>query len=582
VTKGQFASLPQGQRKNRVSEDGLSLTVWDEGGTKHMTLKFAAEAGSEELRKQWVACVASATGPAGSWRSIESARGGSSRSRVFLKWASDRGIDSLDSLTAKDWHGFVAWIRDTYSNTTSKTRNLRLVSVRTLLVQHVGLPNEVKEALAQRYCESQETVLPDHYTAAELQQIRSNATRALRVAWRRIEPNWALVQRDKGSVPAEQLARWKALQALLRAPHKRLRRDDGRALGLIDQYANVLMEEARSLLFLTTSEGLAAYGAIVAATGENSSTTARRRTPSTAASAGSKNVTILTSERNKHRRNGGKSLMAENVGVASPLGKLLQLVMDCTAPARRSAQINPEALLDNYPTAHQSSKESSSESLILFVRRSGPLVNSVSHVPRSLDWMPDGLHLDLKRLHRTYLTRVAQHPVDNRYLTWIEAYILKDPSRIQELEDLHRAAQQKALDSVRGLALRLLTEDEATAEGLDTTPSAKGTRCRDILHNPETGTYCLKSWLSCLGCKNAYVVTTNLPPLVALLDLLDSKRRDDDDRDRWRRKYLTPWQQLRAILGDVDPETVAEARAKVSPELRSLVWTTVLANGGQS
>jgi len=582
MTKGRFASLPDEQRKDRVSEDGLSLTVWDEGGTKHMTLKFVDEAGSEEIRKQWVACVASATGPAGSWRSIESARGGSSRSRVFLKWASDRGINSLDSLTANDWHDFVAWIRDTYSNTTSKTRNLRLVSIRTLLVQHVGLSNEVKKALSQRYCESQETVLPDHYTAAELQQIRSNATRALRVAWCRIEPNWALAQRQKESVPAEQLARWKALQALLRAPHKRMCRDDGRALGLIDQYANVLMEEARSLLFLTTNEGLAAYGAIIAATGENSSTTARRRTPNTAASAGSKNVTIFTSERNKRRRSGGKSLMAENVGVASPLGKLLQLVMDCTAPARRSAQINPEALLDNYPTAHQSSKESSSESLILFVRRSGTLVNSVSHVPRSLDWMPDGLHLDLKRLHRTYLTRVAQHPVDNRYLTWIDAYILKDPKIIQELEDLHRAAQQKALDSVRGLAVRLLTEDEATAQGLDISPSAKGTRCRDILHNPETGAYCSKSWLSCLGCKNAYVVTTNLPPLVALLDLLDSKRRDDDDRDRWRREFLTPWQQLRAILGDVDPETVAEARAKVSPELRSLVWTTVMVNGGQS
>lgn len=582
VAKGRFASLPEGQRKSRVSDDGLSLTVWDEGGTKHMTLGFADEAGSEELRKQWVACVASATGPAGSWRSIEGARGGSSRSRVFLKWASDRGITNLDSLTAEDWSDFVVWVRDTYRGTTSKTRNSRLCAVRVLLAQHDGLSYEVGQALTQRYSESQETVLPEHYTAGELQQIRSKATRALRIAWHRIEPNWELAQQRKESVPAADIPRWEALQALLRAPHKRLHRDAGRALGLLDQYSNVLMEEARSLLFLTTNEGLAAYGAIVAATGENSSTTARRRAPSTAASAGSENLTIFTSERNKPRRNGSKSLMAENVGVASPLGKLLQLIMDCTAPARRSAHINPEALLDNDPRAHQSSKESSSESLILFVRRSGTLVNSVSHVPKSLDWMPEGLHLDLKRLHRTYLTRVAQHSVDNRYLTWIDAYILKDPKKIQELEDVHRGAQQKALDAVRGLAVRLLTENEAAAEGLDTTPSAKGTRCQDILHNPETGTYCSKSWLSCLGCRNAYIVTSNLPPLIALLDLLDAKRRDDDDRERWRREYLTPWQQLRTILGDVDPETIAAAREKVSPELRSLVWTTVMVNGGQS
>ena len=275
-------------------------------------------------------------------------------------------------------------------------------------------------------------------------------------------------------------------------------------------------------------------------------------------------------------------MMAENVGVTSPLGKLLQLVMNCTSPARHSAQINPEALLDSYPHAHQYSKESSSESLILFMRRSGTLVNSVSHIPKSLDWMPAGLHLDLRRLHRTYLTRVAQHPVDNRYLTWIDAYILKDPNRIRELEDIHRAAQQKALGVARGLAVRLLTEEEAAAEGLDITTTAKGTRCRDILHNPETGTYCSNSWLSCLGCKNAYIVTNNLPPLIALIDLLDAKRRDDDDRERWRREYLTPWGQLKAVLEEVDPETIAAERAKVSPELRSQVWNTIVVNKGDS
>jgi hypothetical protein len=582
VTRGRFASLPDGQQKTRVSDDGLSVTIWDESGTKHMTLGFAGEAGSEEIRKQWVACIASANGPAGSWRSIESARASSSRSRVFLTWASEQGIDSLDCLTADNWCDFVSWVRDTYPDKASKTRNSRLLAVRALILRHGGLSYEVGQVLSQRYLETPEATLPDHYTVGELQQIRSNATRALRIAWRRIEPDWALAQRRKESVPTEQRPRWEALQALLRAPHKRLRREDGRALGLLDQYLNVRMEEARSLLFLTTNEGLAAYGAIVAATGENSSTTSRRRTPSTAASAGSESLTIFTSERDKRRRSGGKSLMAENVGVTSPLGKLLQLVMDCTAPARRSAHINPEALLDSHARAHQYSKESSSESLILFMRRSGALVNSVAHVPKTLDWMPSGLHLDLRRLHRTYLTRVAQHPVDNRYLTWIDAYILKDPNRIQELEDIHRAAQQKALDAVRGLAVRLLTEEEAAKEGLDTTPTAKGTRCQDILHNPETGTYCSKSWLSCLGCRNAYIVTSNLPPLIALLDLLDAKRRDDDDRERWRREYLTPWQQLRAILGDVDPETIAAARAKVSPDLRSQVWTTVIVNGGES
>lgn len=582
MTKGRFASLPDGQQKIRVSEDGLSVTIWDEDGTKHMTLGFADAAGSEEIRKEWVACIARANGPSGSWRSIESARGMSSTSRIFLRWASQRGINSLDSLAADDWFDFVSWVRDTYPDASATTRNHKLIAVRGVLLQHSELPLEVGQALSQRYLETPENTLPDHYTVSELQQIRSNATRALRSAWSRIEPNWALAQTRKESVPPEHHRRWEALHTLLRAPHKRLCTADGLDLGLLDQYYNVQMEQARSLLFLTTQEGLAAYAAIVGTTGENSSTTARRSAPSTAASAASESLTIFTSERDKRRRGSGKSLMAENVAATSPLGKILQLVMDCTAPARLSAHLNPEALTISHPRAHQSAKESSSESLILFTKRRGELANNVEKGPKSIAWMPAGLHLDLRRLHRTYLTRVAQQPVDNRHLTWIEAYILKDPQKIQELEDIHRAAQQKALDTVRSLAVRLLTEEEATAEGLDTTPTAKGTRCQDILHNPETGTYCSKSWLSCLGCKNAYIVTSNLPPLVALLDLLDTKQRDDDDRERWRRVYLTAWQQLNAILGGVEPETIAAARAKVSPELQSQVWNTVIVNGGES
>lgn len=582
MTKGRFASLPVGQQKNRVSEDGLSVTVWDEGGTKSMTLTFEAAAGSEELRKQWVACIAKASGPTGSWRSIESARSGSSRSRVFLKWASDQGIGNLDSLTADDWSSFVSWLRANYADIASKSRNSRLVAVRVLLAQHGGLSYEVGQALSERCMETQETTLADHYTATELQKIRSNASRTLRNAWARIEPNWALAQTPKELVSPEQRVRWEALHALLGSPHTRLHKDHGRALGLVDQYQNVRMEAARSLLFLTTEEGLAAYAAIVGTTGENSSTTARRRTPSTSASAGTEGVSILTSERVKPRRGSGRSLMAENVVESSPLGKILHLVMACTAPARFAAHTNPDALLDSHSKAHQSAKDSSSESLILFTRRSGSLVNNVTHVPKSLEWMPSGLHLDLKRLHRTYLTRVATQPVDNRQLTWIDAYILKDPQRLEELDDIHRGAQQKALDAVRGLSIRLLTEMEAEREGLDTTPSVKGTRCQDILHNPETGTYCSNSWLSCLGCRNAYIVMSNLAPLIALHDMLNAKRRDDDDRERWRREYLTPWQRLTAILSSVDPTTISDARANVTPELQSQVWEMVIVNRGES
>ena len=198
TNRGQFASLPDGQRKIRVSDDGLSVTIWDENGTRHMALSFAGAPGSEELRRQWVACVASASGPNGSWRAIESTRAPSSRSREFLEWLSERGIENLDSLTADDWFDFVSWVRETHKEVAPRARNARLVAVRSLLLRHGALSDELGQALSQRYLETEKKTLPDHYTVSELQQIRSCANRALRTAWRRIEPHWALVQTPAG------------------------------------------------------------------------------------------------------------------------------------------------------------------------------------------------------------------------------------------------------------------------------------------------------------------------------------------------------------------------------------------------
>ncbi|MBE5477980.1 hypothetical protein E3G68_005334 [Mycobacteroides abscessus] len=92
----------------------------------------------------------------------------------------------------------------------------------------------------------------------------------------------------------------------------------------------------------------------------------------------------------------------------------------------------------------------------------------------------------------------------------------------------------------------------------------------------------LKSTDRGLGCKNAYIVMSNLPPLIALLDLLNVKRRDDDDRERWRREYLIPWQRLTAILSSLEPETISGARERITPELQSQVWDTVIVNRGES
>ena len=580
--RGKYARLPESERDSRISDDGLSITVWDEPRTLSLQLSFADSAGTEQLRKEWVLCIYQLTSQSGPWRSLETTRACTSRSRFFLDWLSKRTITTLDDITPKVWDEFLHWVQQQFAEVSAKARNSRTLSVRRILSQHVGLTASMQQVLSQRYSETVADPKLDHYTISEFQNIRSKAVRNLREAWARIQPNWILAMTPHEEIAPEHYEEWLALNQLLRAPHQRLSRDNGRALGLLDRYLNVRMNEARLLLFLTTEEGISAYAAIIATTGENSSTTTRRKVPSDDASVGSDSATIYTSERYKPRRGAANSLMAENASIDSPLGALLQLIMNCTEPARFAARTNPDSLRGKHPRTNHGANGSSSESLILFSKVTGELGRSVTHIPKRLAWMVEGLELDLSKLHRTYQTRVAQHPTDNHLQTWIDAYLMRDPERLQQLEDTHRTAQNKAVAASRQLAARLLTEDQAQIEGLDTTSTPKGTRCADILHNPQTGTYCSKPWLACLGCKNAYIPISNLPALVALLDLLNAKQRDDDDRERWQREFLLPQQQVLAILSELDQGTIDLARANVTPELRSAVWNTIFVEKGDT
>lgn len=578
-SKGRFASLPpEGYSRPGISPDGKSLTIWDEDGTKSVTVSLK-NAGPERLVIEWVKCLARVTGPSGTWRSLQTAVSSISRSRMFVMWAAGR-VETLDDLDAEDWLDFVHHVRENSPDVTPTTRNGRITTVKTVLLAHEGLSYALGQQLARRYMETQETPSQsNHYSAAEFQRIRAAAKRALSNAWKRIEPNWELARTPEADVPEDLYPRWQALHSLLRDPKARLRAAEARALKATDKYGNPLMRDARDSLYLDTHEGLAAYAAIIATNGENLSTTSRRDVPSTAASIGSEH-TILTSERVKKRRGPRASHMPENIAIESPLGQVLELVMKCTEPARVAVKTNPQCLVDSHPKAHNDMRHASSDSLILFTRSDGTMTNVISHIPKPF-WLPHGTSLTFQRLHRTYLTRIAQHNVDNAYRTWVEAYILKDPERLKELEDIHRKAHQRALDKIKDLSIRLYTEDQARSQGLDITPTTKGTRCQDITTNPDTGTYCSRPWLSCLGCSNAYIVLSNLPPLVALFDLLEGKRRNDDDRERWRREYLEPWTQLTAILAEIDSSAVEQARAQVTPELTTQVWETVFMNRGE-
>lgn len=579
--RGRYAVLPTGNEPQRagISEDGLEITIWDEDAIHHRVESFRDSPGTPTLRRQWVRAIDAVSGPGGSWKSVVTATEKVRQSRPFLKWAEDNQIHSLDELTGDHWEAFQVHMREVMAHTKASSRNQALASVKAILLRH---PNQgLRKALNRRWMETDEDSTRSHYSVAELQKIRSSALKALRAAWARIEPNWKLVLTPLEQVPEDQKSRWHALHEVLNDPRKRKpSKRTARELGALrDDGVQASAIRLRQALFLNTDEGVAALAAIIGYNGENQSTTVRRTVPSTGATAASESQ-VFTTERVKRRR-GSKALMVENVPEDSEFGRVLSLIVKVTEPARFAVSQNPK-LLEIPNGKHPGQRVTSHEALILFANGAGSFVSVPALMPSGPSWLPADLKLSLQKLHRSYLTRVVQAPTDNRERTFLEAYILRDPERIQELEDIHRAAQEKVFARINSVEIRLMTAEEARNEGLDTQGTAKGTRCKDIEHHPTTGSMCDRGWLACLTCANCYILLDNLPPIVALHDLLAEVERDGDDRDRFRREFLEPLTQLRTILLDAGDHAVATARAAVTPEMISEVWDRVIRNRGQS
>lgn len=586
--RGRYAALPPDSEvyaRRGITEDGLALTIWDEDGKRHRFESFRDSPGTVEVRRQWVRAVHAASGPLGTWKSVVTSRGRVDKARVFLRWAATNNIQSLDDLVDDDWTAFQDYIHETYKHVQRRTRRHVLSSVKSILVQHPNV--HLRKALTRQSSEATSDLTTvdkptrEHYSIEELQQIRAAALSTVRAAWSRIEPNWRLVTTPEAEVPPDQLERWRALRYVLDNPRaKRWPKRFARVLDSCrDDGIQASATRLRGTLFLTTDEGIAAITAIIGYNGENLSTTLQRKVPNTGATAGSE-IKVLTSERLKRRR-GSRALMVENVTEDSDLGRILTLITKATTPARYAVRNNP-ALLEPRNGDQAGQRLAGPDKLILFANGVGSFISEPAGMPRSPIWMPKGLKLNFQKLHRTYITRVVQTPTDHRERTFTEAYILKDPERIQELEDIHRAAHRQAAIRVQQVALRLLTREEALGQGLDTQPTPKATRCRDIEHHPSTGRVCDRGWLACLTCPNCYILTENLPPIVALHDLLEQMERDGDDRDRFRREYLTPLTQLRAILLDAGDHAVRAARASITPDLNTQVWQRVIRERGLS
>ncbi|MFI0714083.1 hypothetical protein ACH4SK_26175 [Streptomyces inhibens] len=92
------------------------------------------------------------------------------------------------------------------------------------------------------------------------------------------------------------------------------------------------------------------------------------------------------------------------------------------------------------------------------------------------------------------------------------------------------------------------------------------TACEDYDHNPETGTTCGDSFLTCFHCGNCLVTRTHLPRLLALMDALGGLRQRMSENAWWER-YGPAWVAVRRdILAKFSRAEVDAARQQPLPD----------------
>lgn len=206
---------------------------------------------------------------------------------------------------------------------------------------------------------------------------------------------------------------------------------------------------------------------------------------------------------------------------------------------------------------------------------------TVQHLP--LDFRRLKTSVDVRRTravggHLPSSTRTNTIPV------LFQNYLRGDPTVIDWAEDVVSEAmtdiEHAAWSAHRHLMngaereLRVHTgEDRDLAEmsAASGTVEAAWSTCLDP-HQPGTQSPCRASFLDCFHCGNCVVTPDHLPRIVALLDILEHRRKLLGE-DRWWERYGPTWAAIRFdVLAKFAPGAVRAARAQSTPdELLELV-----------
>ncbi len=461
----------------------------------------------KRLRVQFADAIEALTGVNGSWKSAQSARGNSHRTRFFAKWCGQNQIKELVDLTPERWNSYLLHLSESGGNNNTQVR--QLVTVRQVLRCYPeqldpNLPKFLRRRLPKReFDESQP--YPDHVFKA----IRKAARAAVDAEFARIAPNLELLRRRaEPGLSREQQARAEALYeiATTGAPQSAATRE---ALGItLADYRYSGVNKARPMLFVS-QEGAVAIAVLLACLEGANFTPINERTVPSAAPGLGVSEDIWTVEDEKRRRH---EHPYDAHAIPKSARPAMAKIIEMTQPARDYLAANglpgADRLIVYWP--------------VMKNLGSAPTVGlTPTHLKLSrLKWWTDKEEpISFLRIRKTVRVTIDRTPQGHSRATWSTSYI--ESSEV-ERERLRVQAVETGLWAVISNAERHLKMRFQQASPLTADADTAIGGCIDWEHHPLTGEPCGDDFLLCLQCSNAFATPRHLPRLIELRHQLEA------------------------------------------------------------
>lgn len=516
-----------------TAPDGLSMTATTENGTESRTFTLEKHPGATQLRTDLIAALVELNGPRGPWRSINTVDSGHRMLGTFLRWLDSDGHHprSVADITVATWN---AWVLRSGGGRTNRGVHA-IGQIRRILACAPGRSPDLVEAMARRGI-SAPTAIQESYSEDTYRRIRREARKVVHAAARRISGNYALVLQRQSRQRLSAADRIKA-DALVEVweTGEASTTDAYKALGAYQKRAR-RMRLIQQSLFLTPHEAWAAVVLLAAEAGWNSSVIDRLTLPDNSIGAGD-DIGVYTVLLDKPRR-GYLRHSTTTVLANSDVGRTLTWIISATEPARAAlAQMGqPSDRLIIYGCWHQYSAGARF--------RFG--IPSLSDTPEG--WPPDLPRVSLQKLRRTHQVIFDQTPSLNTRKTHEDTYLRNDQATHERAIDVIETGLHNALNAADVIVNMRIVPDADVSEDIrsgraDTILGA----CSDFEHHPGTGTTCVESFLTCLGCTNAIATPRHLTRLVVMHDALEELS-SAVDADQWRQRWEIHFARLRTLL----------------------------------